>query len=172
MGNSAARQRSKSVERKVCRKLGGDRSTSAVQTSAVGTNADCAEVCEYVEVKTRNEDGVSSVYDDLEELHKQALRRDRSAVMVYDAIDGPTWLAMWLDTYLEHRDEEQGIFTVPPEDLLLSPLFLIGHRVGKRLPCKTLVKDTIKKAAKEDRKPLAIMHRKGSSNYATLVPLE
>lgn len=167
----AARSRSKDAERRVCRSLGGDRSTSPAQTSAGASSADCTDdVPEYCEVKTRAD---PSVHRELMELHKQARRMGRQPIIVYDAEDGPTWMAMWhKDTYLEHSDREDGGCTIGLSDLLTSPLFLVGHRVGSRLPCRSLVEETIQRASEEHRPPLAVMLRKGSSKYVALVPVE
>ncbi len=159
----------KQAERRIARALGGDRSTSPQQTSAAGTSADGVGIPEYLEVKNPAK---SSAWRALADLDETAKRYDRAPIILYDAVDGPTWAAMWFDRYKEDRWPD-GSIDLP--HLRLQDVYkraLLRHEVGKRLPHRSLVEDTIMKAEAEDRPPLVVIQKKRSPRKVALVPLD
>lgn len=164
-----ARRSWKKAEQRVCEQLGGDRSTSPQQTSNAGTSADCANVPEYVEVKMQPD---PTAHEHLSSLADTARRYGRHALAVYDAVDGPYWIAVWLDDYVDEWRMSDGTIALHLCDLheLLSS-FAIRHEVGKRLPHRALVEDTIQQAREEGRPPLVVLQKKNSPRRVALVPL-
>lgn len=166
----------KSTERRICRELGGDRSTSPLQNTKHGTDSDCVDCPEYVEVKMRQED---KTWAALRELHDSTPCQtyDRSPLILYQAEDGPTWTALWLEDYIEHARNRYTQNGLGPEPINLAHAvredrWYFRHEVGKRLTNRTLVTDTMQKAKEEGKPPLCVIQRKGSSLRVALVPLE
>lgn len=158
----------KQAERRIARLLGGDRSTSPQQTSAEGTTADAVGIPEYLEVKNPK---TSRAWQDLADLHEKAQRYDRAPVIVYDAVDGPSWVAMWLERYIEDRHSGGRIDLPHMRFMDVVGRGLFQTRVGQRLPHRALVEDTIMKAEREDRPPLVVIQKKRSPRKVALVPL-
>lgn len=174
----------KKGERKVCRALGGDRSTSPSQTSDGGSGADCTGVPEHVEVKHGN--AAENAYRQLMELHKQAKRRDRRPLIVYEALGegGATkfkYAAMWFEDYVRLRPSNEDL--VAQRDALAWvswPLggltsWLVQHEVGRIgsnvVPCGSLVEETIRQSREESAgPPLVVLLKKNSPKRVALVP--
>jgi hypothetical protein len=131
------------------------------------TSGDVMRVPRYVEVKMQPD---PTAHTHLMTVHDKARRYDRRPVVVYEAVDGPSWIATWLEHYVEDRWPTGG-YDLP--DITLRRLEgrgLVRHRVGKRLPHRALVEDTIKAAGEEDKPALVVVHKKGSPKQVALVP--
>jgi hypothetical protein len=111
-----------------------------------------------------------TAHEHLMAVHETARRYDRRPIVVYGAVDGPSWLATWLEHYAEDRWPTGG-YDLP--DITLRQLEgrgVVRHRVGKRLPHRALVEDTIQAAREEGKPPLVVVHKKGSPKQVALVP--
>lgn len=164
----------KSAERRIARKLGGERTPLSGENSR-HTSGDAIDIPEYLEVKMQPE---NKSHEQLTELGKKARRRDRHPLIIYEHTDyNPTvrWAAMWFDHFLELREAKINSVYRKLRDINFvdegcSP-YLIEHRVGARLTNGALVFDTIGCADDEGKPPLIVIQKKRSSNQLTLIPL-
>jgi len=155
----------KRVERKVAEKLGGERVPLSGEMSK-HTSADVMGTPEYVEVKMQPD---PTAHTHLMSVHETARRYDRRPIVVYEAVDGPTWIATWLEHYAEDR-WQTGRYDLPHIQLQdLKGRGVFQHRVAKRLPHRALVEDTIQAAREEDKPPVVVVHKKGSPKQVALV---
>lgn len=157
----------KKSEQRIAEALGGRRVPLSGQNSGHNTQADVLDVPEYVECKLMPESGA---WTDLSDLDKAAKRYDRVPVLLYDLVDGPSWLAMWFDRYVDDRWSTGKIDLPHLTFHQWSEKACLRHRVGKRLPHAALVRDTVEKAENEDRLPLVVIQKKHSSRQVALVP--
>lgn len=172
----ATRQRSKAAERRVARKLGGERVPLSGPASK-HTSGDVMDVEPplYVEVKSRKE---CPVHENISDLNSKARRRDRSPLLHYQIQDDngdvyPEWVAIWLEDYIELRPEieemtfDQEAFVEP-----FSDRWLREHIVRSRHRYASLVVDTVEKSIKEDMPPLVVLCKKNSPNIVAMVPIK
>lgn len=158
------------AETRICRTLGGERTPLSGENSR-HTSADCIGVPEYVEVKMMVD---PTAHEHLAEVHEIARRYERGPRILYQALDenGFTetmWWAIWLDDYVTGDGERAALG--PRMDDAAHSGWVLDHRIGKRLPHRTLVEDTVQAAREEDKPPLVVLQKKGSPRRVALVPL-